>query len=342
MSKLAKIELAVLAVLLCIAFCLVAALSEPEAAPAMSHTPETDPTQETTAPTEPEPTWMTFPEDRQITAKQYFVYEVNAKQFLTISGNQNDRIYPASVTKLFTCYVALQYLKPDQVITVGDELDMVAAGSSLAGLRKGDQLTVSQLVEAMLLPSGNDAAHVLAVNAGVAMLEQTDKQLVGTFSEKDYVNLFMEEMNRQALAVGMTGAHFANPDGIHRDNHYMTFADLAVLGTLCVSDATILKNAAISEDTVTFLHRGAYMGEGEDEGDRVLWENTNQLIHTDSPYYCPYATGLKTGQTPRAGSCLLSSFVYEGRQYIIGVFGCPDVEARFADTLQLFNQMIGK
>lgn len=337
MNRVVLAEIAVLIILLIMAVCMCVVLLEPDAAPAIS--PEVsvpaDQPPETTQlqPTEPEPTWMTFPEDRQLTAKQYFVYDVDGKRFLTISGNQNDRIYPASVTKLFTCYVALQYLEPDQVITVGDELDMVAAGSSVAELRKGDQLTVSQLVEAMLLPSGNDAAHVLAANAGRVIKKRTD------ISASDAVAAFMSDMNRQAQVVGMTGAHFANPDGIHRDNHYMTFSDLAVLGTLCVSDSTILKNAIISQDTVTFIQRGAAVGENID-GDTVKWENTNQLIHPTSPYYCPYATGLKTGQTPRAGSCLLSSFAYEGKTYIIGVFGCPDVDDRFEDTLQLFNETI--
>jgi len=71
------------------------------------------------------------------------------------------------------------------------------------------------------------------------------------------------------------------------------------------------------------------------------WKNTHALIHPDSEYYCPYAIGLKTGQTPSAGSCLLSAFRCEGRTLIIGVFGCPETQDRFADTLQLFNEAIG-
>ncbi len=347
MNKVIATELVILAVLLIIAFCLIAVLTGDGAQPAMSAEPEILPSQtEETIPveeTEPEPTWMTFPQDRQITAKQYFVYDAIADEFVTISGEKNDPIYPASVTKLFTCFVALQYLPSDLVITVGDELDMVVAGSSVAGLRKGDKLTVSQLVEAMLLPSGNDAAYVLAVNTAKAIMDLSGQAVVGAFNTQDYIDLFMAEMNQQADQLGMTGTHFANPDGIHRANHYMSFQDLALLGKLSASDETILKNAIISQDTVTFVQRGAAVGELDEEelGDTVQWKNTNAIINPESEYYCPYATGLKTGQTPSAGSCLLSSFAYEGRQYIIGVFGCPDVDARFADTLQLFNQTIG-
>lgn len=343
MNKIVIAEIVILLALLITAACMFGALvggSDPVMSPDPEQTQpsSTDPIETTT---EPAPTWMTFPETRDILAKQYFVYDVQADKFLVISGSQNDKIYPASVTKLFTCYVALQYLQPEQQLKVGNELDKVRAGSSVAELRKGDVLTVSQLVEAMLLPSGNDAAYVLAYNAG--------KKISGKSGVDDCVNAFMQEMNKQAGKVGMTGANFANPDGIHRDNHYMTFRDLAVLGKLSVSDATIMKNAIISNETVTFIERGEavdnsdqnyYSKTEELDEDTVKWKNTNELIDPASQYYCPYATGLKTGQTPSAGSCLLSSFAYEGKTYIIGVFGCPDTPDRFEDTLQLFNDII--
>lgn len=352
MNKVIIAEIAVLAVLLIVAVILCSTLLAGPSQPAISPSPEVSNTgettdaasQATTEQTEPAPTWMTLPSDRQLLAKQYFVYDVTADRFLTISGNTSDKIYPASVTKLFTCYVALQYLEPEQLITVGDELDMVRAGSSVADLRKGDQLTVSQLVEAMLLPSGNDAAHVLAANAGKVIKGSNNA------SASDYVAVFMEEMNQQAKKVGMTGANFANPDGIHRSNHYMTFQDLAILGKLSISDPTIMKNAIISSETVTFAARGEadddeenyYYSKTEELSENtVKWLNTNALIDPTSQYYCPYATGLKTGQTPSAGSCLLSSFAYEGKEYVIGVFGCPETDDRFEDTLQLFNDTIG-
>ncbi len=345
MSKVLLAEVLVLAALLIVALILSVKLLDSGSQPAISNDPAIETTQTTQVTTEettePKPTWMTLPANRKILAKQYFVYDVSADKFITISGNQNDKIYPASVTKLFTCYVALQFLQPETQIKVGNELDLVRAGSSVAELRKGDVLTVSQLVEAMLLPSGNDAAYVLAYNAG--------KQLANTTDVSECVNAFMTEMNNQAKRVGMTGANFANPDGIHRDNHYMTFRDLAILGKLSVSDDTIMKNAVIASEVVKFIQRGAavdnsdqhyYSKTEELDQDTVKWKNTNELIDPASAYYCPYATGLKTGQTPSAGSCLLSSFTYEGKTYIIGVFGCPETPDRFEDTLQLFNETI--
>ena len=342
MNKTVVIELIVLVVLLVVAFCLGNALMENDSTPAMSAEPEilpqqtqtTESTQNTTESVQeamPDIPWMTFPEERQITAQQYFVYDVDAKEFVTISGAPEDIIYPASVTKLFTCYVALQFLDAEQVITVGEELGRVVPGSSVASLRQGDQLKVSDLVAAMLLPSGNDAAYVLAVNVGKTMEPGGDLDA--------WVAAFMREMNRQAKEVGMTGTNFANPDGIHRENHYMTFSDLAVLGSLSVNDPTILECAGISRMEPEFVAEGAAVGD-DTRADGIQWKNTNALIDPESDYYCLYATGLKTGQTPYAGSCLLSSFTYGDKTYIVGVFGCPDPESRFQDTLQLFNQTI--
>ena len=78
-----------------------------------------------------------------------------------------------------------------------------------------------------------------------------------------------------------------------------------------------------------------------ENGVQQEWKNTNATINPASDYYCPYAVGLKTGSTPRAGSCLLSAFECDGRTLVIGVFGCPADEDRFMDTLQLFNEAMG-
>ena len=316
------------------------------AQPAFSEAPvQTDPaeTDDTTA-TEPStevpttafvPDWPTYPANRALLAKQYFVYDCNSESFLSISGAQDERVYPASITKLFTAYVAMQYLKPDTQITAGSALDLVAWGSSVAKIQTGDVLTVEQLVEAMMLPSGNDAAYILAVEAGRAIMAKSEQITEdggqSSASQLDAISattVFMNEMNEQALALGMTGTHFVNPDGIHDEYHYTTFEDLTILGKLAMENETIMQYAVIAKEQMT-LH-----------GETIEWKNTNALIDPNSPYYCRYAVGLKTGQTPSAGSCLLSAFIKDGQELLIGVFGCPEEEDRFDDTLQLFNEVV--
>ena len=319
--------LLVLAILVCVDLPAISQLNEPvkdtislQGGTPTNPTPtQPDPTE---PPTEPEPTWPQLPADRQLTAQQAFVYDVAAGEFTYLKGGKEDRVYPASITKLFTAYVALQYLEPSQQITAGDVLDLVGAGSSVAEIQKGDTLTVEQLVEAMLLPSGNDAAYLLA--------DATGRHLTGdnTISGTAAVRRFLQEMNDQAKFLGMNGTQFTNPDGYHSDDHYTTFGDMVIMGKCVLANETIMKYASVPEETVQ-LQKG-----------EVKWENTNELIRPGSQWYCPIATGLKTGQTPSAGSCLLSSFENEGGKWIIGVFGCPEKDDRFPDTLQLLNETL--
>lgn len=313
MKRILAILLALVLTVGCLGAC---GKEEQNSSPADTQPPET-------VQTEPplEAQWMTFPEDRELTAQQYFVYDCEKGAFSTISGAADERIYPASVTKLFTAYVALLFLDPNDSVTASaDVLNYVVYGSSVAEIKEGDVLTVAELVEAMLLPSGNDAAYILAAEAGRVIDENPWEDAGAAISS------FVAEMNSQAKLLGLTNTHFANPDGIHSDDHYTCFADGAMIGLLAMEDPLIMKLVAVSRDAKN-------LSSGTKE-----WKNTNALIDPDSQYYCPYAVGLKTGQTPMAGSCLLSAFECRGRTLVIGVFGCPEEEDRFEDTLQLFNE----
>lgn len=322
MKKLMYIELGVLALLLVVAVVVCFSLSTPAFAPDTSVSTTNETEASTTETTVLVPVWNTYPASRQLLAQQYFVYDCKANTFLVSSGTENERIYPASITKLFTAYVAMQYVDPETEITAGDELDLVAWGSSVAQIKKGDTLTAGQLVEAMILPSGNDAAYMLACEAGRVIKGNPG------LSPSAAVQAFMAQMNTKAKEAGMTGTNFVNPDGIHDSQHYTTFADLVILGKLSMQNATIMEHA-VTPNKMVELH-----------GETIEWKNTNQLVNPAKPYYCPYAVGLKTGQTPSAGSCLLSAFRMDDKELLIGVFGCPEEEDRFDDTLQLFNQIV--
>lgn len=325
MRKWLIIEICVLVILVAVALATVVGISQGAFAPDTPDVPETtvETTEETKETTEPAVTWATYPKDRKLTAQQAFVYDCQNSEFSYLLGEQADRVYPASITKLFTAYVALQFLNPEDKITADSALDLVGVGSSVAEIEKGDVLSVEMLVEAMLLPSGNDASYILADAAGRIIADDD------TLSASAAVAAFMKEVNGQLRAMGLSGTQFTNPDGYHSPDHYTTFADLVVISQKVLENKTIMKYAATANEKVTM-------------GARTLeWKNTNELINPISEYYCPYATGLKTGQTPSAGSCLLSSFNIEGRQYLIGVFGCPEIEDRFADTLQLLNETLG-
>lgn len=282
--------------------------------------PTTKPTSPppTTKPTEP----ATEPTEVTVTANRAFVYDTSAGKYLYTKGNTTAKIAPASITKLFTAYVALQHLDSATVITAGDELDKLLSGSSTAGIEKGDKLTVETCVKGMLLPSGNDAAYVLAAAAGRAVRQNP------SLGADEAVDAFMEEVNAQAKALGMTGTHFVNPDGIHHTNHYTTLDDLVTIAKLSMKNTLICQYAAKQKVSVKFE-------KGELSTDS--WTNSNKLLDPNSKYYSPDAVGLKTGTTTYAGHCLLAAFHKGDRLVFVCVIGSSEDSNRYKDTLALYK-----
>ena len=146
-----------------------------------------------------------------------------------------NKMYPASITKVMTALVTLKNCSLDETVTVGEECQDIESGSSVCMIEPGDQLTVEQLLYGLLLNSGNDAAMSLAVYVG------------GT------VDNFVNMMNEEAASLGATGTHFANPHGLHDENHYTTAYDIYLMFQEALKyDAALvtLKNCSLDE-TVT-------------------------------------------------------------------------------------------
>lgn len=270
------------------------------------------------AATEPRP----LPDESLLTARHAFVYDVNEERLLYSYGDQNQQISPASLTKLFTCYVALQYLDGEDMILVGEEATFPPPDSSFAFIAPGTRLRVETVVQGAMMQSGNDAAYILAVAAGRVIAGNSE------LDSRTALSKFMDEMNARAKACGLTGSHFVTPDGYDAEGHYSTAADLLQIAKLAMTEPLILRYAAMAEAEVVL-----------ESGETFNWVNTNWLLReTDFPdLYCPETTGLKTGGTSKAGMCVISVFETEGRTLIIGVLGCELIEQRFTDALYLFE-----
>jgi D-alanyl-D-alanine carboxypeptidase (penicillin-binding protein 5/6) len=295
------------------------ATEPPATQPPATEPPATQPPATEPPPTEP-PIQLTFGEDFSLESREYFLYHMSSDEVLFSSGDLEKRVYPASVTKLFSSYVALQYLRADTVVTVGQEVNLVGSGSSLAYIQKGERITVERLVEGMLIPSGNDAAYALAVAAARAESGDPDMGI------SDALKHFAQLMNLEAAKNGMTGSHFTNPDGYHDMDHYTCLRDLITIAKLSLKNEVIMRYTGIYSDRV-----------GHSTGDTSVWTNTNALVNAQSQYYCENALGLKTGHTAYAGFCLLSAFEVDGEQIIIGSFACVRPEDRFIDTLKIYE-----
>lgn len=283
---------------------------------------------ETVMPTPP-PTEEPGPSEAQLACaaiaenadgRHIFVWDSGLGEMVYCSGEEDETLYPASITKLYSALVALMYLDPAETITAGEELAFMQPGSSRAYISRGCRLTVEMLIEAMLIPSGNDAAYVVAAAAG--------RKIAGedTLDASRAVEEFVAEMNRMGSELGLTNSHFMNPDGYHNEAHYMCPKDVALVAALALDQPVVAEYMALQQDSVTF-----------ESGEHIAWYNTNHLINPESPYYMENAVGMKTGYTGEAGQCLLGAFREEDRAIIVGIFGAEEQYKRYSTAIKLYE-----
>lgn len=234
------------------------------------------------------------------------------------SVNADKKRYPASTTKIMTYIVVAEHVsdfRRTKVEIKQSVLDVLnGTGSSVANVSAhvGQTMTVLDLLYSMMVPSGNDAAVVLA-------------DYIGGGDTKNFVDM----MNEKAKELGCKNTHFENPDGLHHKNHYTTANDLAIM----TQYALTLPEFAEITNTATY-----YV-----EGDSWPLVTTNRMIDPNrgGSYYYQYAQGVKTGTTDEAGHCLVSIGSADGYSYL-GVFLMnpvkePDEFGTMIDAKELFR-----
>ena len=223
-----------------------------------------------------------------------------------------------------TAAVALQHLKPDAKLTVGAEIGMVHANSSLCYIRRGQRLTLENLLYGMLLESGNDAAYTVAVHTARAAFPAEK------LTDKRAVQRFCELMNRYAANIGMTNSHFSTPDGWDDKAQYTTARDLLTLTQRVLEIPELAAIAGTARRQVALS-----------SGYTITWKNSNLLLQKSSRYYDPRVTGLKTGTTDRAGNCLIACAAQGERRIITIVLGCSTDRQRYTMTKKLLESALG-
>lgn len=253
-----------------------------------------------------------------ITAANAIVINADTNETL-YQKNGTDKIAPASTAKMITALTVLDYCSPDDEMRVGAEIELIHDDSSRAWLMQGDTLTVRQLLVALMLPSGNDAAYTLAVNTG--------KKIAGDqgLSNAQAIDVFMDKANEKAEALGAENSNFVVPDGYDADGQYTTAYDLAVIAKACLDDPCISEIAASDSSYERWPN-----------GREVTYSNTNELLNPDSRYYRPEVIGLKTGTSSLGGACIVSAAVINGNTYICAVMGSTEND-RFRDSIDIID-----
>lgn len=242
-----------------------------------------------------------FDVDFETASKSIYLENIDTGT-VVFSKDAHARRYPASTTKIMTYIVTADHvtdLKNTYVTVKGSIIHMLdGTGSSMADLREDEKLSVYQLLNCMMIPSGNDAALVLADFVGGGDIDR-----------------FVEMMNDKAKELECEDTHFVNPNGLHDDNHYTTVSDMAKI----TKYALTLPEFVEITNTVTY----------EIEEDRNVY-TTNKMLNrwSEGDYYYEYAVGIKTGFTDEAGYCLVSTAQKGGFTYLCVAYGAPDLDEK--------------
>jgi len=209
--------------------------------------------------------------------------------------NSNQKMYPASTTKILTALITLEHINDlSKEITISRHaVNSVPSGSSIAGYRAGEIVTIEQVLNTLLICSANDGANILA------------EQVSG--SVEDFAVL----MNQTAKGLGANSSNFVNAHGFHNPNHYSTAHDLAIIARHAMKNEKFREIVCKTDYTIEPTNK-------VDEPRYFL--NTNRLLRKGD-YHMPEAKGIKTGYTSQAGNCLVSFASNNGVDIISVVLG---------------------
>lgn len=259
----------------------------------------------------------TYEPDREIYAHSYMLINLDDDSFPVVAEkNADERLYPASLTKIVTAMVVINKVKDFQDKTKMSQTAFEATlgtGAQVAGIEVGQELTIDELLYLTMVHSACDACQMLA------------EYVSGDIST------FVVEMNKYAQSLGCRDTNFVNCDGLHNENHYTTARDMATITLDAIKNQTFLKYATAKE--VKF-------------GNLVLGHTNLMLSPGYVTYYYEYAQGIKTGSTEQAEYCVITKASKDGYNYLAVVMKSPrqkikgqsyETKCSFVDAKSLFE-----
>ena len=256
-----------------------------------------------------------------LSADAVFVADVTSGAEL-FALNPDTPLPPASLTKIVSALVILERANLDAMIEIIPE-DLVSPEESQVGLEAGDRLSARDLLYGALIPSGNDATRALARQIG-------SEALGGSPDPERAIAEFVALMNEKAQQLGAADSQFANPTGIDAEGHVMSARDVAAVTAAALDDPLFAEIVATPSAVL----------DSEIRPDGYPVETTNLLLREG------VVNGVKTGTTPAAGGCLVTSFAVGGNTIVAVVLGsditetaegAQDSTIRFAETRGLLS-----
>lgn len=259
----------------------------------------------------------TYEPDRKIYAESYMLINLDDASYPVVAQkNADEKLYPASLTKIVTTMVVLNNVKDLQAKTKMSQAAFDATlgtGAQVAGIRVGEELTIDELLYLTMVYSACDACQILA------------EYVSGTSAA------FVDAMNKYVESLGCKDTHFVNPDGLHDNNHYTTARDMATITLAALKNSDFVKYSTTTEIKYGDLNLG----------------HTNLMLHQGYlTYYYEYAQGIKTGSTEQAEYCVITKASKDGYNYLAVVLKSPqqkingesyETKCSFVDAKSLFE-----
>lgn len=244
---------------------------------------------------------FSFAQIPQITADAAIVMNANTHEIL-FSKNSQKREYPASMTKVMTCMLALENKHLNRIV----EISPNAADVECTRVNPGDQVRMVDLLKQMMMVSDNGAATAIGES-----LAQGD------------IAYFSQQMNDKAVSLGMNNTHFTNANGMPDRNHYSTAYDMALLMSYALKNKSFRQIIERKEASIYYVY----------PVNRVeSFTSTNELL---SDYQG--IIGGKTGWTQAAQGCFVAGAERDGKTLVVVVMHSQDDETRFAEARQLLD-----
>jgi len=247
-------------------------------------------------------------------SESVYMYNMDTGE-VVVSIRASEQRVPASLTKIMTCVIVLDYYKNDLSLLETTKVsggvnafeELWGTGCSTADIRMDEEVSYYDLLHALMIPSGCEAANIIAIN------------LAGS------IDAFVNRMNSKARELGMTNTHFSNAHGLFAENNYTSCEDMAKLCEYAIEEYPLFSEI-VSKPTYKMAATTEHPN-----GTTII--NTNKMLQVGSEYYYSYASGIKTGNLNEAGRCLASTATKDGMTYMIVTMGAPSKDENGNSTM---------
>ncbi|MDI6601472.1 MAG: D-alanyl-D-alanine carboxypeptidase family protein [Thermoanaerobacteraceae bacterium] len=247
----------------------------------------------------------TFAEDIDISAPSAALIDFNTGQIL-YEKNANQKMYPASITKILTAIIALENSNLNEQVTAGD--DVLNVDGNKIYISPGETLSMKDLVYSLLIASANDSAIVIADHIGGS------------------IKGFTDIMNKKAAEIGAKNTNFTNPNGLHEDNHYTTARDMALIARYAMQNETFRNIVTTAKYTI----------QPTNKFDKVRELYCENKLLKNTKYKYEGADGIKTGYTIKANQTLVASATRDGHRIIAVIMGAKGTKV-WEDAIKLLD-----